>query len=157
MPPAAAIDLSALRNTAVGDNVFHMSTGVNQSSELQEPPQADELSADRDVDYTGLVRHSGMPTDQVPPASGMLTGTLGRVAFLKAARTKAAVPSNKLKFGRSETSEPSSSAVQMLTNGEILGEGYRRCVGVTGLRLSSRSREQVCSQDVIRLEVRSAV
>ena len=80
MPPAAAIDLSAHRDTAVGDGVFHMSTGVKQSSELQEPPQADELSADRDVDYMRLVRHSGMSTDQVPPASGTLTAALACLA-----------------------------------------------------------------------------
>gem|GEM_PF-5683212 len=75
LPPAAAIDLSAHRHIAAGDGILHVPTGVKQSSEVQESPQADELSADRDVDYTGLVRHSGMPADQVPPASRTCSGT----------------------------------------------------------------------------------
>lgn len=71
--PAASIDLTVHPDMAVDDGIFHVPSGVKQSGELQELPEADDLTADRDVIDRSLVRHLGMLGDQVPPGDGRPT------------------------------------------------------------------------------------
>lgn len=46
---------------------LHVSTRVEESSELQELPEANDFTADRDVVDRGRVRHPRLLVDQVPP------------------------------------------------------------------------------------------
>lgn len=58
LPSAAAINLAVHDNVALDDGLFHVSTGVEESSELQELPEANDLTADRDVVDRSRVRHA---------------------------------------------------------------------------------------------------
>jgi hypothetical protein len=66
LPSASAINLAVHGHIAVDDGLFHVSTGVEESSELQELPEANDLTADRDVVDRSRVRHPRMLVDKVP-------------------------------------------------------------------------------------------
>jgi hypothetical protein len=66
LPSASAINLAVHGHIAVDDGLFHVSTGVEEPSELQELPEANDLTADRDVVDRSRVRHPRMLVDQVP-------------------------------------------------------------------------------------------
>jgi 2-polyprenyl-3-methyl-5-hydroxy-6-metoxy-1,4-benzoquinol methylase len=66
LPSASAINRAVHIDKTVNDGLFHVSTGVEESSELQELPEADELTADRDVFDRTQIRHPRMLADQVP-------------------------------------------------------------------------------------------
>jgi len=68
LPSAATVDLAVHAHVAVDDGLFDVSTGVEEPSELQELPEADDLAADRNVVDRSRVRHAGMLADQVLPA-----------------------------------------------------------------------------------------
>ena len=71
LPSAAAIHLAVHGHVAVDDGLFHVSTGVEKSSELQELPEANDLTTDRDVVDRCRVRHSRMLAHQVPAAESV--------------------------------------------------------------------------------------
>lgn len=71
LPSATTIDLAVHEDVAVDDGLFHVSTGLEESSELEELPEADDLAAYRDVDRS-RVRHPGMLADQVRSVSRCL-------------------------------------------------------------------------------------
>jgi len=62
---AATIDLAVHCHAAVDDGLFDVSAGVEEPSELQELPEADGLTADRNVIDRRRVRHPGMLADRV--------------------------------------------------------------------------------------------
>ena len=66
LPSASAINLAVHGHIAVDDRLFHVSTGVEEPSELQELPEANDLTADRYVVDRSRVRHPRMLVDQVP-------------------------------------------------------------------------------------------
>src|SRR6478736_7135800 len=61
----AAIDLAVDGHVAVDDGLFHVPAGVQQPGELQELPEADALTTDRDVFDRSRFRHSEMLTHVV--------------------------------------------------------------------------------------------
>ena len=66
LPSASEINLAVHGHMAVDDGFFHISTGVEEPGELQELPEANDLTADRDVVDRSRVRHPRMLVDQVP-------------------------------------------------------------------------------------------
>ena len=66
LPSASAINLAVHGHIAVDDGLFHVSTGVEEPSELQELPEANDLTTDRDVVDRSRVRHPRMLVDRVP-------------------------------------------------------------------------------------------
>ena len=78
LPSAAAIDLAVHGHSAVDDRLFHASTGVEESRELQQLAEPDGLAADRNVLDRSWLRHDEMLTDQVPPADRLDAGAPAR-------------------------------------------------------------------------------
>ena len=79
LPSAAAINLAVHGHVAVDDGFFHVSTGVEEPSELYELPEANDLTTDRDVVDRGRVRHAEMLGHCVPAAdlSSLSRGSVG--------------------------------------------------------------------------------
>lgn len=67
LPAASAIDLAVHGHKTVGDGLFHVSTGVEESSKLQELPEPNDLTTDRDILDRNWIRHPRMLVDRVPP------------------------------------------------------------------------------------------
>jgi hypothetical protein len=63
----AAINLAVHGHVAVDDGLFHASTRVEEPSELQELPEANGVTADRDVVDRSRVGHPGMLAEQCRP------------------------------------------------------------------------------------------
>jgi 7-keto-8-aminopelargonate synthetase-like enzyme len=57
LPSASAIDLAVHGHKAVDDGLFHVSTGVEESSEFQELAEPNDLATDRDVVDGRWIRH----------------------------------------------------------------------------------------------------
>jgi hypothetical protein len=69
LPSASAINLGVHGHKAVHDGLFNVSTGVEESSEFQELPEANDLTIDHDVVDRSRIRHPQMLVDQMRPRS----------------------------------------------------------------------------------------
>jgi len=78
LPSAAAVDFAVHEHIAVDDRLFDVSTGVEESGEFDELPEANRITADRDIFDRRLVGHPRMLAEQVP-ASLQEIGLLRRV------------------------------------------------------------------------------
>jgi hypothetical protein len=72
LPSASAINLAVHGRKAVEDGLFHVSTGVEEPSELQELPQANDLITNCDVFDRSRIRHPRMLVDHVPAPEPIL-------------------------------------------------------------------------------------
>ena len=82
LPPATAINLAVHHHIAADDGLFHVSTGVEEPGELQKLPEANDLTADRDVIDRSRIRHArnasrpvGRPVRQRTPQTDRGSGT----------------------------------------------------------------------------------
>ena len=77
LPSASAINLAVHHHRAADDGIFHVSTGVEELNELQGLPEANDLTADRDVIDRSRVRHPRMFVEPVPtgPSATSATGS----------------------------------------------------------------------------------
>ena len=66
LPPATVINIAIHGHIAVDDGRFHVSSGVEKPGEFQELPEADDLTADRDIVDRSRVRHPRMFVDEDP-------------------------------------------------------------------------------------------
>lgn len=66
LPPATVINFAIHGHIAVDDGRFHVSSGVEEPGELQELPEANDFTADRDIVDRSRVRHPRMLVDEDP-------------------------------------------------------------------------------------------
>jgi hypothetical protein len=65
LPSASAINFPVHGHKSVDDGLFHVSTGIEESSKFQELPEADDLTTDHDVVDRSRICHPRMLVDGV--------------------------------------------------------------------------------------------
>ena len=88
LPSASAINLAVHHHIAADDGLFHVSTGVEEPSELQELPEANDLTTDRDIIDRSRILHprnasrpGGRPVGRRSGARGHIDGSDRSSAF----------------------------------------------------------------------------
>jgi hypothetical protein len=83
LPSASAINFAVHGHKAVHDGLFHVSTGVEESSKFQELPEANDVTSDRDIVDRSPIRHPGILVDQVPAPSVLRSRNMRSVTSLR--------------------------------------------------------------------------